>query len=82
MQDLTFVDENADLVGNLINFHKQKLVYNIVSETLKSVKVGYDAAPNEEMAKFLEKLPNLSEKELYDQSLLREPRNATRADIK
>jgi hypothetical protein len=76
------VDENADLVENLINFHKQKLVYNIVTDTLKSVKVGYDVVPSDDLSKFLEKLPALTEKELYEQSLLREPRNATRADIK
>jgi hypothetical protein len=76
------VDENPDKIGNLINFHKHKLVYNILSDNLKAVSVSPDIQAVDEVGRFLDNLPSLSEKELYEYSLLREPRNAARADIR
>lgn len=84
MQDLTFTDENPDKVGNnLINFAKQRIMYNIISDILRFQDKDYaNLTEHEQLKKFIDTLPRLSDKELYNLSLQHEPRNATRADIK
>jgi hypothetical protein len=86
LQDLTFVDENPDKLNNLINFNKHKLIYQIISDTLKAQKAtDYDTIlPMEDVKHFIEGLSLicLSDKEIYEKSLQIEPRNASKADIK
>jgi len=83
LQDLTFVDENPDKIGELVNFNKMRLIYTYVSDTLKFQPVPYaDIQHNEDIQVFIEKLPSLFEKDMYDKSLQLEPRNAARSEIK
>jgi hypothetical protein len=80
-KDLTFADENPDKIGNLINFSKHRLVYNIVNNALRFQKGDYKFPEVEEIKSYLHSLPIMEEKELYNLSLTREPRNASRADV-
>jgi len=81
LQDLTFVDENPDRVGQLINCTKLQLVHSIIKDNIRFQDTVYDIAPMEDIQEFIEQLPHLNEKELYQCSLEREPRNAERRDI-
>lgn len=65
----------------MINFHKYKLIYNVISDTLRAKSSNYDIPVDEGIRKFLDRLPNISDKEMYEKSLQREPRNAGLADI-
>ena len=66
----------------MINFEKHRITYNIISETLKAQQIAYtDINTSDDVQLFLDKLPSLSDKELYDKSLEVEPRGSTRADI-
>jgi hypothetical protein len=76
------VDENSDMKGQMINFDKQRLTYNIITEALKAQNNEYPDDDIPEIQMVLEKLPSLSDKELFEKSLEVEPRNATRVDIK
>ena len=49
---------------------------------MKSVKHPYEIAEIDDLRIFLEKLPSLTEREMYDLSLVREPRNSNRNDVK
>jgi len=85
LQDLTFTDENPDKLGELINFEKQKLLYQIITDTLKSQNVGYkDIEVNEDVQVFLHRLAALiiTDKELHEKSLQIEPRNSQKSEIK
>lgn len=83
LQDLTFVDENPDKFGKLINFEKQRMVYNMISDVLRFQHTPYNfnfqALDKDQTLESLEQ--GLSEKDLYDYSLQREPRNAGRSDV-
>eukprot|EP01117_Protostelium_nocturnum_P008412 TRINITY_DN3005_c0_g1_i1.p1 TRINITY_DN3005_c0_g1~~TRINITY_DN3005_c0_g1_i1.p1 ORF type:complete len:1844 (-),score=610.62 TRINITY_DN3005_c0_g1_i1:47-5578(-) len=82
LQDLTFMEENPEKVGEQINFIKQRMVYGVISNLLQFQGRHYSYGENQEVEKFLSKLPRLEPKQIYEQSLLIEPRNATREEIK
>ena len=68
--------------GQMINFDKQRMTFNIISEALKAQNTPYPDDDFPEIQMVLEKLPSLTDKELFDKSLEIEPRGATRVDIK
>jgi hypothetical protein len=82
LTDLTFVDENPDMVRGLINFSKRQLVYNIISIVQQRQQKPYAIQPVQQIIKLLKKVPTKDEQEVYQLSTKREPRGATRANIK
>eukprot|EP00013_Stygamoeba_regulata_P005514 CAMPEP_0177637074 /NCGR_PEP_ID=MMETSP0447-20121125/4778_1 /TAXON_ID=0 /ORGANISM="Stygamoeba regulata, Strain BSH-02190019" /LENGTH=1732 /DNA_ID=CAMNT_0019138979 /DNA_START=143 /DNA_END=5342 /DNA_ORIENTATION=+ len=83
LTDLTFIgDGNPDMLpGQRINFVKHRYVWNIVSTVEKFQTEGYVFNRVEVIHAFLKEQACLSEKDLYDLSLKREPRGAARGDI-
>ncbi|KAL6053479.1 RasGEF domain containing protein [Balamuthia mandrillaris] len=86
LSDLTFIDENPNfIVGEngtkLINMKKRKLVYTVISKLQTFQDVPYHLVPVEFIQDLLRALPNSEDKELYELSLVREPRDAERADL-
>lgn len=83
LMDLTFIEEgNPDrLADNLINFEKRKLWYNILSKIEQFQKVSYNLQRIPEVDEFLNTLPTMAEKQLWELSLKCEPRNATKKEI-
>jgi len=83
LMDLTFTDEgNPDKIGNLINFNKRNLVGKIISEIDMYRREKYVELKKTSVAQFIEQLPRLSEKELYQRSLECEPRDAPKSSLK
>jgi hypothetical protein len=80
LSDLTFTEDGNpdDLQGNkeLINFGKRELICNIIREMQLNQQPAYTFPVVEPIHTFLTELPYAGEKELYELSLLREPRNA------
>jgi hypothetical protein len=75
IQDLTFIDEAPDKIGHLINFAKRKLVCNVIQEIITYQQTQYNLVPIPKIAALLMKLPTVKDdKELFELSLLREPR--------
>eukprot|EP01113_Clastostelium_recurvatum_P022051 TRINITY_DN2622_c0_g1_i4.p1 TRINITY_DN2622_c0_g1~~TRINITY_DN2622_c0_g1_i4.p1 ORF type:complete len:1359 (+),score=409.19 TRINITY_DN2622_c0_g1_i4:97-4173(+) len=84
LTDLTFIEDgNKDTVnGCLINFRKRQLVSNIMAEIQLYQQFRYSInEPNEALIQLLTNLPAHDDSQLYQLSLLREPRNASREDI-
>jgi len=81
--DLIFIGEgNPDELDGLINFHKQRLTYSVILQIQQYQYDGYDQLEQRpDIMLYLTQLPQASEKELFDLSLLREPRGATKEDI-
>ncbi len=80
MSDLTFTEDgNPDELQNnkeLINFAKRELIYNIIVQVQLNQQKTYTLPIVEPLYTFLLEVPTLNEKELYELSLQREPRNA------
>jgi len=75
LSDLTFMEDgNPDKVDNLINFGKRELVYRVIEEVVQYQLTPYQIERSEPIYTFLRELPNLDEKDLFDLSLVREPR--------
>jgi len=82
LTDLTFIEDgNRDFINELINFRKRQLVFDVIAELQLHQQLGYSIQANEKLLSLLQNLPCLKEDQLYQMSLLREPRNADRADI-
>jgi len=83
LTDLTFIEDgNKDVLNNLINFRKRALISEIVSEIQLYQQLDYPFEMTGQLFHLLLTLPtNVSNDELYQLSLLREPRNAEYADI-
>jgi hypothetical protein len=85
LSDLTFTEDgNPDELQNskeLINFVKRELICNIIREVQLNQQPAYTFPVVEPIHTFLSELPYAGEKELYELSLLREPRNADRSDL-
>jgi len=82
LQDITFTEDGCpDKVGALINFHKRMLIHRILKNFLHFQSSVYTSPDNPSLEKFFSDLPFISEAQLYQESLLREPKNATRSDI-
>ncbi len=67
-------DGNPDKVDNLINFGKRELVYRVIEEVHQYQLTAYNFERQEPIYTFLRELPSLDEKDLFDLSLVREPR--------
>ena len=83
LSDLTFIDEgNNDLLNGLINVNKRILCYRVISELQRYQNSKYKLKEVKDIAKYFENIPDITEKEFSDkafkQSLLLEPRNATK----
>jgi len=75
LTDLTFIDDgNPDVVDSKINWNKRELTYRVLSEIELYQQVQYSFPAVEPIRTFLTELPGINEKELFELSLLREPR--------
>jgi hypothetical protein len=85
LSDLTFTEDgNPDHVGNdleVINMAKRQLVFKIVQQIQLRQQIAYNFPPVEPIHSFMVNLSYLDENELYEFSMLREPRDADAADI-
>ena len=87
LSDLTFMDEgNPDFINvdnnKLINFPKHHLIMRTIKQLLANQSSkSFDLAPKEPLFTFLYAVPSLNEKELYELSLEREPRDSQMKDL-
>jgi len=84
LSDLTFIEDgNPNMVGNLINFEKRRLLCSVILELQTYQQKPYNLQVVAPLYELLAHLPNPpDEAKLYATSLVREPRNATRDMIK
>lgn len=76
MTDITFIEDgNPDFIQGLINFRKRELLYSVFCEIHQYQQTSYPFPDT--ISAFLTELACNDEDELYELSLLREPRNAT-----
>ena len=61
--------------GGLINFSKQELVYSVICEVIMYQQKAYSFTKQEPLYSYLLSLPNFDEDQLYELSVLREPRH-------
>jgi len=86
LSDLTFMDEgNPDFVtldnNKLINFPKHYLIMRTIKQLLQYQASRFDLQPKEPLYSFLYAVASLNEKELYELSLEREPRDSQLKDL-
>jgi hypothetical protein len=81
LTDLTFIDENPDNIGGLINFFKRRMIYNVISKIQQYQNTHYNLQPVWQIQKQLQALPTLDEQTMHTLSLKREPRHAERSEI-
>lgn len=82
MSDLVFIDEgNQDCNDGKINFDKRELVFGIIQDIQLYQTDGYLFPVLQPINKFLSWVPTLSDHQLYNLSLLREPRGCARENI-
>jgi len=76
LTDLTFVEDgNKDTKDGLINFNKRSQLYNVIAQIQQYQIVAYNFKTEKYLISFLTELPHNNEEELYQISLVREPRN-------
>lgn len=85
--DLTFIDEgNPNTLmspkgKDLINFHKRRLVYNVIASIQQLQQTAYNLQPVHQIAVLFRpsrmRQSRMDEKEMWNMSLQREPRGAT-----
>jgi len=87
LTDLTFLEDgNPDIIDGLINFKKREMIFNVISEIQQYQQTPYRFDPNDSYLTYLTEMPivedtKTTDNELYELSLLREPRSAQRIDI-
>jgi len=86
LSDLTFMDEgNPDFINmdnnKLINFPKHHLIFRTIKQLQQYQSSKFDLSTKEPLYTFLFTMPSLHEKELYELSLEREPRESLLKDI-
>lgn len=75
LKDLQNIEENhPDYVGNLINFHKRRLTFKIMTDLQTYQQTPYNLQPIIQITKLLNKVPKTDEKELFRLSYEREPK--------
>ena len=75
LSDVTLIDEgNLDHIKGYINFPKHELIYDSVREICNYRNTPYNFQKNEILYNYLLALPAFDEDQLFDISLLREPR--------
>ena len=79
MTDITFIEDgNPDYIKGLINFRKREFNYNVLREIQQYQLIGYTFELVDNIAHYLTELPLIAnENDLYELSLIREPKNAT-----
>ena len=83
LTDLTFIGEgNKDTIGDAINLGKRQQVHATISSCLAGRTERYIFSTLPGLSRMLEAAPRRSEEQLYQESLLREPRGATLEDLK
>lgn len=83
LTDLTFTEDgNPDMIDGLINFNKRRLIYRVLSEIEQYQLTPYKIEIQKRILNHLSNLNFCNDEELYNLSLLREPRNSERADIR
>jgi hypothetical protein len=83
LTDLTFIEDgNPNNIGHLINFHKRRLVHRVLQDIEQYQDTAFNIPPDPRLAFILGKLSFVDDNELYNLSLLREPRGAERTDIR
>lgn len=81
LKDLTFIEEIPDRVGNLVNFSKCLLLHKCIKTTVLFQNRSYGFKAHPHVAAQLTNMFYLHDDELYETSLLREPRGAKTTDI-
>jgi len=79
LKDLTFMDENANFVGEeqLINFPKYKMIYDAIDKLCRyQMSLDYQFQKNE-LYDYMFELPSMNEKDLYNLSYELEPKQQT-----
>lgn len=83
LTDLTFIEDgNKNKINGLVNFHKRRLVYKVLAEIEQYQLKGYNFNIDPNLMMMLSQLNFAQDSELYAMSLLREPRNSERCDIR
>ncbi|KJE88700.1 hypothetical protein CAOG_000298 [Capsaspora owczarzaki ATCC 30864] len=73
--DLTFLDDgNPNFIGELVNVEKRRLVFNIITDLITFQDKPYNFMPFPELKSMLLNFDVINDKELYEYSLKREPR--------
>jgi predicted MPP superfamily phosphohydrolase len=81
LTDITFIEDgNPDYIKGLINFRKRELVYLVIREVQQYQLQRYNYEYVDNIAHFLAELPYHTDEELYELSLVHEPRNVASAD--
>ncbi|KAJ3425553.1 ras guanine nucleotide exchange factor a [Anaeramoeba flamelloides] len=77
LTDITFISSGSpSVIDGLINFSKRKLLYNVVSKIQEYQRVRFKFhSVHQIQILFKKELPSKNDKELYKDSLKREPRN-------
>lgn len=76
LTDITFIDEgNKDVISDLVNFQKRRLMYKVLREIEQYQAQPYDLTVVPNVLAFLSELPHNDSDELFRLSLIREPRN-------
>jgi len=77
--DLTFAEDgNTDYLDNnpnLCNFRKREIICKIIRELLLNQQTAYNFPVDEAIRAYVTEVPYVEDRDLYDLSLQREPRN-------
>ena len=77
LTDLTFIEDgNPDNIDGQINFKKREMIHGTIQEIQLYQTTLYPFPPVEPIYTFLTDLPYCGEKELFDVSLILEPRDS------
>lgn len=78
LSDLILIEEgNPNLIDGFINLDKCQLVYEVIAKLQLYQNESFKFPRLEPLASYLEALPRFSEEQLYDISLMLEPREAS-----
>jgi hypothetical protein len=81
LTDITFIEDgNPDYIKGLINYRKRELVFLVIREIQQYQQKRYSYELVDSIAYFLTELPYNNTSELYDLSLVQEPRSVTSID--
>mgnify|MGYP006285325065 CR=1 FL=1 len=85
LQDLVFIEDgNPDRIDVLINWRKRVYAANVIQAILQYQDKRYpevDRREHQQVLRFLDTVPQLSQEEMFATSLRLEPRGAQRQDI-
>jgi son of sevenless len=76
LTDLIFIDEgNKSTVNNLINFEKRRKVSKIIKNFMEYQKIHFKFRPVKEISDHFLDINQMNDKDLYELSLLNEPKD-------